>query len=58
MRIPEISTSSLPHFRISDHDPNESPDAAPGRAYSLAQFMSELLTEIGQLLNELRKLRL
>jgi ATP-dependent Clp protease ATP-binding subunit ClpA len=63
--IPALSVERLTHiqaemqetFRIGDGDPNESQEAAQGRAYSLARSMSELLTEVARLQEELRRVR-
>jgi ATP-dependent Clp protease ATP-binding subunit ClpC len=61
--VPALSVERLTHlqeemqqtFRIGDHDPTESLEAAQARAYSLARSLSELLTEIARLQEELRQ---
>jgi ATP-dependent Clp protease ATP-binding subunit ClpA len=54
-RLTHIQEEMQQTFRLGDRDPEESLDAAQGRAYSLARSIGELLTEISRLQEELRR---
>jgi ATP-dependent Clp protease ATP-binding subunit ClpA len=56
-RMAYIQAEMQNTFRMREHDPGESLDAAQGRSYSLARSMSELLAEIARLQREIQTLR-
>ena len=56
-RLTRIQAEVQETFRLGDRAPEESLDAAQGRAYSLARSMSELLAEVARLQEELRTRR-